>query len=186
MSTQYTRNAIFQSLRGLLLGLPLAATLWAPTSALAIPSEASEEAVDLLPNAPPPVLGTVLPGEMVVYSPKKKVDLSTLVSLGSPEALGGQVLSGNPQLFGRIDFAAGNMRGGLFMATTGLIRVTFPFTEHATIIEGSVTLTDELGRRHTFKVGDSYLIRQGSVILWDVKGSHVIKSFFNVTEPTAP
>jgi len=129
--------------------------------------------------------GQALPGEMLVYSPKKSVDLSTLVALGPPEALGGQVLTGSPQLYGRFDFQQGNMMGGLFMATTGMIRVTFPFTEHATILEGEVTLTDETGKTQTFKAGDSYFIRQGSVILWDVKGAYVVKSFFNVTEPAA-
>lgn len=137
-------------------------------------------------QANPPSAQQLLPGEMLVYSLKKQVDLSTLASLGPPEALGGQVLSGTPQLYGRIDFQQGTMLGGLFMATTGLIRVTFPFTEHATILEGEVTLTDETGKTHRYKAGDSYFIRQGSVILWDVKGAYVVKSFFNVTEPAAP
>jgi uncharacterized protein len=92
------------------------------------------------------------------------------------------VLGGTPQLYGRIDFAQGNIMGGLFMATPGVIRVTFPFTEHATILEGEVTLTDATGKTQTFRPGDSYIIRQGQVILWDVKGTHVIKSFFNYTE----
>ncbi|MBN1210547.1 MAG: DUF861 domain-containing protein [Myxococcaceae bacterium] len=123
---------------------------------------------------------------MLLYSPRKPVDMSTLASLGPPEALGGEVLTGNPQLYGRIDFQQGNMKAGLFMATNGLIRVTFPFTEYATILVGRVTLTDETGKTRTFKAGDSYFIRQGSVILWDVKGAYVIKSFFNITEPVAP
>ena len=45
------------------------------------------------------------------------------------------------------------------------------------------TLTDETGRSHTYKAGDSYFIRQGQVIIWEVKGKQVIKSFFNVVEP---
>lgn len=186
MFTRYIRNKNFRHFRDVLLSLSVAVTLWAQAPALATPIVDTEAQESLAPNAPPPVLGTVQPGEMLVYSPKKKVNLSTLVSLGPPEALGGQVLKGHPMLFGRTDFAEGNMRGGLFMATRGLIRVTFPFTEHATILEGSVTLTDERGRTHTFKEGDSYFIRQGSVILWDVKGAYVIKSFFNVMEPTTP
>jgi hypothetical protein len=122
------------------------------------------------------------PSAMAVYSPRAPVDLSSLMSLGPPEALGGEVLSGEPRLFGRIDMRQGNQAAGLFMATTGLIRVTFPFTEHATILDGEVTLTDETGKVQSFKAGDSYFIRQRQVILWDVKGQHVIKSFFNVTE----
>jgi uncharacterized cupin superfamily protein len=119
---------------------------------------------------------------MRVYSPKQPVDSSSLTWLGPPDALGGEVLSGEPRLYGRFDFRGGNMAAGLFMATTGLIRVTFPFTEHATILEGEVTLTDESGRTQSFRAGDSYFIRQNQVILWDVKGQHVVKSFFNIME----
>jgi hypothetical protein len=122
---------------------------------------------------------------MQIYSPKDPpVDVSTLQPLGAPSDLGGEVVSGDPKLFGRIDFKKGHLTGGLFMATTGTVRITFPFTEHATILEGEVTLTDEAGQTRSMKAGDSYLIRQNQVILWDVKGKHVIKSFFNIVEQT--
>jgi uncharacterized cupin superfamily protein len=142
----------------------------------------SAAAKNVVQEVPPPVMSTAAPEEMTVYSLKAAVDISTLASLGPPDALGGQVLSGQPAIFGRVDFHKGNLMGGLFMATTGLIRVTYPFTEHATILEGEVTLTDATGKTQTFRPGDSYIIRQGQVILWDVKGKHVIKSFFNYTE----
>ena len=58
--------------------------------------------------------------------------------------------------------------------------MSVPFTEHSTIIEGSVTLTDEAGQTHRFDPGDSYLVRQRSSIFWHVTGSRVQKSFFNV------
>jgi hypothetical protein len=119
---------------------------------------------------------------MRVYSPNETLDPSTFAPLGSPEALGGEVLEGTPALSGRIDFSDRGMTAGIFKATTGIVRIVFPFSEHATILEGEVTLTDEAGQSHTFKKGDSYFIRQGQIMLWEVKGEHVIKSFFNVTE----
>jgi hypothetical protein len=119
---------------------------------------------------------------MIVYSPKGKPSQDGFVSLGAPEGLGGQVLEGNPQIFARIDYARGPVAAGLFKATAGKIRITFPFTEHATILEGEVTLTDEAGNTHKYKAGDSYFIRQGQVIVWEVKGKEVIKSFFNTVE----
>jgi uncharacterized protein len=125
---------------------------------------------------------TARPKAMIVYSPKGKVSDDGFVSLGSPEGLGGKVLEGNPQIFARIDYARGPVAAGLFKATKGKIRITFPFTEHATIIEGEVTLTDEAGNTHKYKAGDSYFIRQGQVILWEVNGKEVIKSFFNTVE----
>ena len=147
-----------------------------------MPRGDSTAAKNAVQEVPPPAMSTAAPEELKVYAPKAAVDVSTLASLGSPDALGGQVLSGQPELFGRVDFHQGNLMGGVFMATTGLIRVTFPFTEHATILEGEVTLTDATGKTQTLRPGDSYIIRQGQVILWDVKGKHVIKSFFNYTE----
>jgi len=125
---------------------------------------------------------TARPKAMIVYSPKGKVSDDGFVNLGAPENLGGQVLEGNPQIFARIDYARGPVAAGLFKATKGKIRIHFPFTEHATILEGEVTLTDEAGNTHKYKAGDSYFIRQGQVILWEVKGKEVIKSFFNTVE----
>lgn len=122
---------------------------------------------------------------MTLYLPQQKVDPASLSPLGAPSDLGGKVIDGDPQLFGRIDFQKGNLTAGLFMATTGTVEIHFPFTEHATILEGEVTLTDEAGQKRTMKAGDSYLIHQGQVILWEVKGPHVIKSFFNFVEPAA-
>lgn len=129
-----------------------------------------------------PVREEIFKEGMRMYSPRMCVDRSSLTWLGPPGALGGEVLAGHPELYGRFDFREGNMAAGIFMATTGVIRVTFPFTEHATILEGEVSLTDEEGRTQTFKAGDSYFIRQKQVVLWDVKGKHVLKSFFNVTQ----
>lgn len=122
------------------------------------------------------------PKAMIVYSPKGKVGDDGFVSLGAPENLGGQVLEGSPEIFARIDYARGPVAAGLFKATKGKIRITFPFTEHATVLEGEVTLTDEAGNTHKYKAGDSYFIRQGSVVVWEVKGKEVIKSFFNTVE----
>lgn len=121
---------------------------------------------------------------MIVYSPRgQPVDESGFFWLGPTEGLGGKVLEGEPKIYARIDYMKGNVTAGLFKATTGRIEVSFPFTEHATILEGEVTITDGTGQSHTYKAGDSYFIRQGSVVLWEVKGKQVIKSFFNVVEP---
>ncbi|HEX8538657.1 MAG TPA: cupin domain-containing protein, partial [Cystobacter sp.] len=93
----------------------------------------------------------------------------------------GEVLEGQPILSARVDFQERGMTAGIFKATTGKVRIHFPFTEHATILEGEVTLTDEMNQTRTLKQGDSYFIRKGQIIVWDVKGKHVIKSFFNIT-----
>jgi len=120
---------------------------------------------------------------MIVYSPRgKPVSEAGFVPLGAPERLGGRVLEGNPEIFARIDYSRNGTTAGVFKATTGRIEILFPFTEHATILEGEVTLTDETGQSHVYKAGDSYFIRQGQIIIWEVKGKQVIKSFFNTVE----
>ena len=147
-----------------------------------------EQSADGFEAASTATLGSVKKAEtaataMIVYSPRgQQVSEEGFVSLGDPENLGGHVLEGNPQIFARIDYSHNGTTAGLFKATTGKIEILFPFTEHATILEGEVTLTDETGQSHTYKAGDSYFIRQGQVILWEVKGQQVIKSFFNVVE----
>jgi uncharacterized cupin superfamily protein len=120
---------------------------------------------------------------MIVYSPRgQPVDEEGFVWLGPPEGLGGRVLEGDPKIFARLDYSRGPVAAGLFKATTGKLEVTFPFTEHATILEGEVHITDGTGQSHLYKAGDSYFIRQGQVLVWDVKGKQVIKSFFNTVE----
>jgi uncharacterized cupin superfamily protein len=122
------------------------------------------------------------PAPMVVYRARHDVPDSELTDLGSPESLGGTVLSGDPKLSGRIDYGDGTATAGVFQATRGDAQIRFPFAEHATIIEGAVTLTDQTGEAHRLDPGDSYLIKQDSSILWQVAKSRVQKSFFNIVE----
>ena len=123
------------------------------------------------------------PKAMLVYEIGNPVPECQLTDLGDPANLGGQVLEGDVKISARVDFAQNGMLAGVFQATRGRVLITFPFNEHATIITGSVKLTDELGQSHTYHPGDSYFIRQGSKILWEVSGRRVQKSFFNYTNP---
>ncbi len=110
------------------------------------------------------------------------IDDAELAPLGPPEGLGGKVLAGEPRISARVDFSRDGMMAGIFEATTGKVEIHFPFTEHATIIEGEVTLTDESGKTHTYRPGDSYFIEQGQVIIWEVTCPRVRKAFFNITQ----
>lgn len=118
---------------------------------------------------------------MIIYQPGMDIPDHDMIDLGPPENLGGRVISGSPRISARIDFNTQGMMGGIFEATAGVIEIQFPFTEHATIIEGKVTLTDRNGTSHTYNPGDSYLILQGEVIRWEVRSGRVRKSFFNIT-----
>src|SRR5438128_441575 len=120
--------------------------------------------------------------QMIVYRAGEKVPESELADLGPPENLGGTVVSGDPKISARFDYGDGIATAGVFQATRGDVLIDFPFTEHATVIEGAVTLTDETGQTVRLLPGDSYLIKQDSLILWHVARSFVQKSFFSVVE----
>jgi uncharacterized cupin superfamily protein len=123
---------------------------------------------------------------MIVYRAGEKVPASELVDLGPPEGLGGTVLEGDPKISARVDYAEGNLLAGVFQATRGTVLIDFPFSEHATILNGEVELTDESGNSAHLGAGDSYFITQGSIILWEVRGARVQKTFFNRTTEDDP
>jgi hypothetical protein len=56
---------------------------------------------------------------MVVYSRHQHVPQSELTDLGPPEGLGGTVLSGDPKLYGRVDYRDAVATAGVFQATGG-------------------------------------------------------------------
>jgi hypothetical protein len=123
-------------------------------------------------------------GQMIVYVPGILVPQEELISLGPPEGLGGVILEGSAELSGRIDYQAGALTAGIFQAKSEKlkVRITMPFTEHGTIINGVFRMTDETGQTHVFKPGDSYLLKQGTVVVWDQFSPILQKSFFNVVE----
>ena len=134
-----------------------------------------------------PGAAVAAPLRMIVYRAGEKVPETELFDLGPPEGLGGTVLEGDPKISARIDYAAGHLLAGVFQATRGTVLIHFPFSEHATILSGEVELTDEWGNSAHLGAGDSYFITQGSVILWEVRGARVQKTFFNrTTEDDAP
>jgi uncharacterized cupin superfamily protein len=122
-------------------------------------------------------------GKMIIYVPGTHVSDEDFVPLGSPEQAGGQMLEGNLQLHGRIDYAVGNVTCGIFQCKgIGKAKVTIPVTEHATILYGDVVMTDETGKRHHFREGDSYLMKQGTTVIWEQSAPILQKSFFNLRE----
>ncbi len=114
---------------------------------------------------------------LLAYSPAPIRDTSAFFPL-TAEDTGAKILEGTPEASIRIDFSAGDLTAGLFMATRGKVEFTSRATEHATILEGEVTLTDESGQTRDFRPGDSYFFTQGQVIVWEVKSERMIKSFF--------
>ncbi len=114
---------------------------------------------------------------------KKSLDLDGLEPWGAPEDVGCTTLSGAPQLFGRIDVGSfdSQVMAGVYKATFGKFQVPYPFHEHVCIVKGQVELTDETGKTYTFGPGDSWIVKKGETITWDVQSDHVLKTFFTTT-----
>lgn len=112
--------------------------------------------------------------------------LSTLegaVEIGSVSNLGAEVRSGNPEA--KILFKQGspetNVAVAYFQATQGVFLVDYPFSEHGTVVDGQVTLTDEAtGQSIDYSVGDSWYIAKGSRIVFDVKTPAFTKHYLSI------
>jgi uncharacterized cupin superfamily protein len=123
----------------------------------------------------------------------KAIDLDVW---GPPERLSAVTLAGEPIMHGKNLYSAngGQILSGIYEVTKGRFKVIYPFHEHATVLDGEVTLTDEAGNSVTYGPGDSWFCHQGEVVTWDVK-DRLRKTFFVVTsdrfvtvaaEPTRP
>ncbi len=110
----------------------------------------------------------------------EKIDLDVL---GPPERLSAVTLEGTPIMYAKSLYGTGEtpVTAGIYEVTKGKFKVIYPFHEHATVLEGEVTLSDEAGNSVTYGPGDSWFCHQGEVITWDVKSERLRKSFFVVT-----
>lgn len=82
----------------------------------------------------------------------------------------------------RIDLMMGPIVAGEFRQQPGSAVLSWPFTEHAFLFEGSVEITDlATGEKAAYGPGDGWIVKQGSRTLWNVL-QPIRKSFFQHTE----
>jgi uncharacterized protein len=115
-----------------------------------------------------------------------KLDMAreALDDWGTPEDIGAFTVEGPMAVSGKILFGTleSAVSGGLYAATKGKYRVTYPFHEHATLLDGELALTDEAtGHTVVYGPGDSWIIAQGTRVLWDIRSDHIRKSYLAVT-----
>jgi uncharacterized protein len=104
-------------------------------------------------------------------------------SWGTVADLGSTILDGECKASGKMEFGAPDspVSCGWFSCTKGKFRMVYPFNEHATVVEGQVTLTDEAtGQSVTYKVGDSWFITKGTPVLWQIDTPVFTKNYFAV------
>ncbi|PND17990.1 hypothetical protein CN934_30500 [Ensifer sp. MMN_5] len=109
---------------------------------------------------------------------------SNLADWGAPEDIGAATKSGSIRISGKIDLGSPEspVFGGLYAATRGVYSVVYPFHEHATLLDGQLLLTDEsTGTSNLYGAGDSWLVRKGTPVRWEIKSDRVLKSFLATT-----
>ncbi|BCL73476.1 hypothetical protein TUMSATVNIG1_54520 [Vibrio nigripulchritudo] len=111
--------------------------------------------------------------------------LPEMMSVGSIENLGSEVISGDPQA--EVTMISGAPEDavscGLFGCSKGEFRMQYPFTEHATVLEGEVELTnEETGISHTYVKGDSWFVEQGTKVRWNIVSPKFVKHYLAVAQ----
>jgi uncharacterized cupin superfamily protein len=105
--------------------------------------------------------------------------------IGPVTVLGATIESGTVDAFALGTFGAPTdpVSAGYFGVTRGIFRMTYPFNEQATVVQGSVKLTDlGTGVSVTYNVGDSWFVTQGTEVVWEVQSEFFVKHFLAVVQ----
>ncbi len=102
-----------------------------------------------------------------------------LQPIGSVSVLGATPGAGDPQAGLNMVFGTptDKLSCGIFSATKGTFTMIYPFTEHATVLEGEVALTVNGETTHYHK-GDSWFVEQGTAVEWEVLTDRFVKNYF--------
>lgn len=100
---------------------------------------------------------------------------------GTVADLGAEMIEGDLKASGKMIFGAPTdpLSCGYFAVTRGRFRMIYPYTEHAVVVEGTATLTDErTGTTKTYDVGDAWFVEKGTPVLWEVTSERFVKNYF--------
>ncbi len=106
--------------------------------------------------------------------------LPELMPVGSIENLGSTVLEGNPEASIAMLHGAPTdaLTCGIFSCTKGRFEMVYPFTEHATVLEGQVELINKsTGDTQVFSAGDSWFVEQGTNVEWNIQSDRFVKHY---------
>lgn len=114
-----------------------------------------------------------------------KQPLPELLEIGSVSNPGATVIAGTPtvgvaSIFGE---PTDNLNCGVFSCTRGSFVMEYPFAEHATVWEGSATLTNErTGESMQYQAGDSRFVEKGTPVRWDITSDRFVKHYLAIVE----
>lgn len=125
---------------------------------------------------------STVPGDKSMQVYKQSADQSGLEAWPAYEDDGVEVLEGNPQQSGRIDWGhiEGPAAAGVWESTPGKIRLINPFSEYCTVTAGRVTITDGDNKQATFAPGDSFFLAQGEASTWEIHEPFQKTFFFHI------
>ncbi len=118
---------------------------------------------------------------------KLKHPVPDLQPIGSVSLLGATPTAGDPQVAGAMIYGEPQdaFTCGLFSSTEGSFTMTYPFTEHATVLEGEVELTVAGGEPQRFAPGDSWFVKQGTEVEWKILTPRFVKHYLARTSRPA-
>ncbi|CAI1848604.1 Protein of uncharacterised function (DUF861) [Serratia quinivorans] len=114
-----------------------------------------------------------------------KQPLPELLDIGSVSNLGATVIAGEPNVgvAGIFGEPTDNLNCGIFSCTRGTFVMEYPFAEHATVWEGTVTLTDEnTGQSVQYQAGDSWFVEKGTPVRWEITSDRFVKHYLAIVE----
>ncbi len=116
---------------------------------------------------------------------KLKHPVPDLQPIGSVSLLGATPTAGDPQVAGAMIYGEPQdaFTCGLFSSTEGSFTMTYPFTEHATVLEGEVELTVAGGEPQRFAPGDSWFVKQGTEVEWKILTPRFVKHYRRTSRP---
>lgn len=106
-----------------------------------------------------------------------------LDSWGTVADLGSTILEGDGAAFGSFTLGGpeSQISAGYFGVNKSRFRMVYPFTEHAMVLEGEVTLTNEsTGESVTYKQGEGWMVEKGTPVLWTVHTPRFVKHYLAV------
>jgi uncharacterized cupin superfamily protein len=106
-----------------------------------------------------------------------------LESWGTVDSLGATIVEGEARIAGKMVHGAPDspVSCGYFSCTRSVFRMVYPFDEHAVVVEGAVTLTNEAtGVSTRYEVGDSWFVTRGTPVTWRIETDSFTKNYLAV------